>query len=135
MTGVGEILGTLTAGTYRLGRPLGGDGRVHEARHDTLRGRFAIKLFGEVEPRPFQRGAQRASALRHPGIAKVVDYGAAPAGAFVVMEWIQGRSLAAMLAGEGPLAPDAVARIIDSVALGLQAAHRQGLAHGHLAPD
>jgi serine/threonine protein kinase len=137
MTGaVAELSGTMMAGSYRLVRALGGDdGHVHEARHDRLPDRFAVKLFGEVEPRAFQRGAQQASALRHPGIVKVVDYGAAPGRAFVVMEWVEGRSLATILAEDGPLAPDAVARIIDSIALGLQAAHRQGLAHGHLAPE
>jgi serine/threonine protein kinase len=136
MRGAEELSGTITAGSYRLVRALGADdGRVHEARHDRLAGRFAVKLFGEVEPGAFQRGAQQASALRHPGIVKVVDYGAAPGAAFVVMEWVEGRSLADIIARDGALAPDAVARIVDSVALGLQAAHRQGLTHGHLTPE
>jgi serine/threonine protein kinase len=136
MTGAGELSGTLTTGSYRLVRALGsGGGRVYEARHDRLPGRFAVKLFGEVAPGAFQRGAHQASALRHPGIVKVVDYGAGPGGAFAVMEWVEGRSLQAIVAGGGALSPDAVARVIDSVALGLQAAHRQGLAHGHLAPE
>ncbi len=137
MTGVAaELSGTMVTGRYRLVRALGGgDGHVHEARHDRLPDRFALKLFGDAEPRAFARCAQQASALRHEAIVQVLDYGAAPGRAFVVMEWVEGRSLAAILAEEGPLAPDAVARIIDSIALGLQAAHRQGLAHGHLAPE
>jgi len=137
MTGAGEFSGTLTAGRFRLVRALadGGAGRVYEARHDRMAGRFALKVFADFEPRAFQRGAQQASSLRHPGIVKVVDYGVALGHSCIVMEWIEGRSLAAMLASGGALAPDAVARIVDSVARGLQAAHRQGLAHGHLAPD
>jgi serine/threonine-protein kinase len=136
MLGAGELSGTNTAGSYRLVRALGsGASRVHEARHDRLAGRFAVKLLGGVEPSAFLRGAQQAAALRHPGIVRVVDYGGAPAQAFVVMEWVEGRSLAALLAERGPFAPDAVARIVDSVALGLQAAHRQGFAHGHLSPE
>jgi serine/threonine-protein kinase len=135
MSGAGEFSGTITAGSYRRVRALGGGaGRVYEARHDRLPGRFALKLFDEVDARAYQRAAQQAAALRHPGIARVVDYGLVDGGAFAVMEWVDGRSLAAVLAA-GPLAPDAVARIIDSVALGLQAAHRQGVAHGHLAPE
>ena len=135
MSGAGEFSGTITAGSYRLVRALGGGGRVHEARHERVAARFALKLLGDVDARAFQSGAHQATKLRHPGIVKVVDYGMNGRGAFVVMEWADGRSLASMLAAAGPLAPDAVARIVDSVALGLQAAHRQGLAHGHLSPD
>jgi serine/threonine-protein kinase len=142
MTGGGEFSGTITAGRFRLVLALD-DGvagqvrgaRVHEARHDRLAGRFAMKLFDDIEARAFQRGAQQATSLHHAGIVKVVDYGVALGHSCIVMEWIEGRSLAAMLASGGALAPDAVARIVDSIALGLQAAHRQGLAHGHLAPD
>jgi len=133
MMAAGELSGTMTTGSYRLVRALenvGGAARVHEARHDRLSGRFVVKLLGEVEPRAFQRGIQQASALRHPGIVKVVDYGEGADGAFVVMEYVEGRSLSAILEAEGALAPDAVARLVDSIALGLQAAHRQGLAHG-----
>jgi serine/threonine protein kinase len=136
MTGAAEFSGTITSGSYRLVRAVeGGRGRVHEARHDRIAGRFAVKLFGDVDARAFQRGAQQASALRHPGVAQVVDYGAVPGQAFVVMEWADGRSLASILAESGALPPDAVARLVDSIALGLQAAHRQGLSHGHLGPD
>ena len=135
MSGAGEFSGTITAGSYRVVRALGGDGRVHEARHERLAARFALKLLGDVDARAFQRGAQQAAALRHPGIVKVVDYGMDGRGAFIVMEWADGRSLTSMLGEGGPLAPDAVARIVDSVALGLQAAHRQGVGHGHLAPE
>jgi serine/threonine-protein kinase len=121
-------------GSYRLVRALDTGGRVHEARHDRLPGRFAVKLFGEVDARAFHRGVQQASALRHPSIVRVVDYGSPTGRAYVVMEWADGRSLAALLAEGGPFPPSAVARIVDGVALGLQAAHRQGVAHGHLAP-
>jgi serine/threonine protein kinase len=135
MLGAGEFSGTLTTGSYWLVRALGdGDGRVHEARHERVAGRFALKLFGDVDPRAFERGAQQAAALRHPGIVKVVDYGRTSGRAFVVMEWVEGHSLAALLAQGGAMPAERVARLVDSVALGLQAAHRQGLAHGHLDP-
>ena len=135
MLGAGEFSGTLTTGSYRLVRALGdGDGRVHEARHERIAGRFALKLFGDVDPRAFERGAQQATALRHPGVVKVVDYGRTAGRAFVVMEWVEGHSLAALLAQGGAMPAERVARLVDSIALGLQAAHRQGLAHGHLDP-
>jgi serine/threonine-protein kinase len=46
-----------------------------------------------------------------------------------------GRSLAAILAVSGPMPAERVARLIDSIALGLQVAHRQGVAHGRLTPE
>jgi serine/threonine-protein kinase len=134
MLGAGELSRTQTVGSYRLVRALDGDGRVHEARHERRGGRFALKLLGDVDKQAFARAAHQASALRHPGIVQVVDSGTAAGRAFVVMEWVEGRSLAALLADEGALDAERVARLVDSVALGLQAAHRQGLAHGHLDP-
>jgi serine/threonine protein kinase len=136
MAGAADIRGAVTTGTYRLVRPLGRQGgRVHEARHDRLAGRFAVKLFGEVEPRAFQRNAQLAAALHHPGIVEVIDYSAMQGQAFVVMEYIDGRALPSIIADSGLLPAERVGRIIESVAVGLQAAHRQGLAHGHLEPE
>jgi len=134
MPGVGELSRTQTVGSYRLVRPLGGDGHVYEARHARRGGRFALKLLGDVDAEAFARATHQAAALRHPGIVQVVDSGTDAGRAFVVMEWIEGRSLAALLADEGALDAERVARLVDSIALGLQAAHRQGLAHGHLDP-
>ena len=133
-----EIPGGVIGGTYRLVRALdGARGRVHEAKHDRLAGRFAIKLFPNAEPQAFQRGAQLASALRHPGIVQVIDYGAppGPGQAFAVMEYIEGRPLSTILADDGRMQPPRVARLVDGIASGLAAAHAQGVAHGHLAPD
>jgi serine/threonine-protein kinase len=133
-----EIPGGVIGGSYRLVRALdGARGRVHEAKHDRLTGRFAIKLFPNADPAAFQRGAQLASALRHPGIVQVIDYGAppGPGHAFAVMEYIEGRPLATILADDGRMQPPRVARLVDGIASGLAAAHAQGVAHGHLAPD
>src|SRR5215831_10183432 len=101
-----EIPGALMAGTYRLVRPLSGEsGRVYEARHDRLGGRLVVKLFDDADPVAFQTNARLASALRHPGIAQVLDYGApadpAQGRAFVVMEHIDGRQLSAIIAEAG----------------------------------
>jgi serine/threonine protein kinase len=134
MAGVGELSRTQMVGSYRLVRALDGEGRVHEARHARRGGRFALKLLGDVDTEAFARAAHQATALRHPGIVQVVDSGNDAGRAFVVMEWVEGRSLAALLAAEGALDAERVARLVDSIALGLQAAHRQGLAHGHLDP-
>jgi serine/threonine-protein kinase len=117
-------------------RALDGSRRVHEVRHDRLPGRFVLKLLDDVDARAFQRAVQEGAALHHPGIVRVVDHGTSfGGGAFVVLEWADGRSLASMLASGGPLSPEAVARVVASAALGLQAAHRQGVVHGHLSPE
>src|SRR5262252_9593871 len=95
------IPGAVMAGSFRLGRALdGSSGRVHEARHDRLAGRFAVKLFPEAQPGTFQHHARLALALRHPGIAQVIDYGvdAESGQAFVAMELCRGQSLAALAA-------------------------------------
>jgi serine/threonine protein kinase len=131
-----EIPGAVIAGTYRLVRPLSGEGgRVYEARHDRLSGRFAVKLFAEVEPRAFLRSAQLASALRHSGVVQVIDYGTRNGQAFVVMEFIEGQPLSQLIAHAGLLPADRVARLIDSAASALKAAHGQGVCHGHLSPE
>jgi serine/threonine protein kinase len=131
-----EIPGAVVGGTYRLVRPLGGDsGKVYEARHDRLTGRFVIKLLADAEPEAFQRSVQLVSALRHPGVVQVIDYGVAEGQAFVVMEYIDGRPLSELIAEAGIMPADRVARLIDSVAKGLGAAHELGLTHGHLSPQ
>lgn len=138
MAGAGDFSGTVTPGRYRIVGPLPHDtasARAKEARHDHVAGRFALERYAEVEARAFQRAVLAASALHHPGIARVVDYGVVGAGGFVVTELVEGRSLATRLAEDGPLDATSVAALVDSIALGLQAAHRQGLAHGRLAPD
>jgi len=135
------IPGAVMAGSFRLGRALdGSSGRVHEARHDRLAGRFAVKLFPEAQPGTFQHHARLALALRHPGIAQVIDYGvdAQSGQAFVAMELCQGQSLAALaaVARSSRLLPvERVAMLIHGVAAALQAAHDRGVVHGHLEPD
>jgi serine/threonine protein kinase len=133
MTGVGEFSGTIAPGRYRIVRPLSSGGRVHEAQHERLPGRFALKVMGSVDARAFRRGVQIAAALRHDAIVKVVDHGATRERAFVVMEWVTGSSLRELLARRGSLSPAEVASVVDGVALALAAAQRQGVAHGHLS--
>jgi serine/threonine protein kinase len=135
MTGVGDFSGTIAGGRYRLVRPLVPGGRVHEARHERMPGRFALKVLGAVDAHAFRRGAQLAAALRHDAIVKVVDHGSTADRAFVVMEWVAGSSLRELLARRGSLSPAEVASVVDGVALALEAAQRQGLAHGHLSPE
>jgi serine/threonine protein kinase len=135
MTGVGDFSGTIAAGRYRIVRPLVPGGRVHEARHERMPGRFALKVLGAVDAHAFRRGAHLAAALRHDAIVRVVDHGSTAERAFVVMEWVMGSSLRDLLARRGSLSPAEAASVVDGVALALEAAQRQGLAHGHVSPE
>ncbi|HYQ18741.1 MAG TPA: protein kinase, partial [Polyangiaceae bacterium] len=108
----GSRLGTTVAGKYRLERLLGrgGMGEVYEARHVVVGRRFAVKFLhphlaqGQDSMSRFVREAQAAGALDSPHIAAVLDFDTTPDGsAFLVMEYLAGESLAALLAREGSL--------------------------------
>ncbi len=78
----------------------------------------------------FRAEARHAGALSHPGIAQVYDYGEAdpPDPPFLVMEFVDGPSLAGLLDG-GPLDPGDAMDVLAQVAAGLAAAHTAGLVH------
>ncbi len=78
----------------------------------------------------FRAEARHAGALSHPGIAQVYDYGEAepPSPPFLVMEFVDGPSLAGLLDG-GPLDPADAMDVLAQVAAGLAAAHAAGLVH------
>jgi eukaryotic-like serine/threonine-protein kinase len=79
--------------------------------------------------------ARHASRLSHPGVAQVYDYGesSSPDVPFLVMELVDGPSLAEVLAG-GPLDPGQTMDLIAQVGAGLHAAHAAGLVHRDIMP-
>src|SRR6202012_1087592 len=119
----------------------GGYGEVWRATDLVLGRRVAVKLLlaqhvqqAETLAR-FRAEAQRAGALNQANIARVYDYVEPnpPQPPFLVMELIDGPSLAQMLA-DGPLPPAQVMDIIAGAAAGLQAAHDAGLVHRDIKP-
>jgi serine/threonine-protein kinase len=133
----------LSGGRYRLEDRIavGGVGEVWRGV-DTVLGRsVAVKLLraqyaGEPEVLARFRGeARHAGALSHPAIARVHDYhdadGQDPP--YLVMELVDGPSLAALLVG-GPLEPGRAMDVIAQVAAGLDAAHRAGVTHCDIKP-
>ena len=105
---VGEIVG----GKYRIVRLLakGGMGVVYEAQHTVVRRRFAIKFLRRdlAERRDiltrFQREAEAAGALENENVTAAVDFGVADDGTpYILMEYLVGQSLAALLEREGSL--------------------------------
>jgi serine/threonine-protein kinase len=133
----------LLAGRYRLEHPIaaGGAGEVWRAEDTVLARAVAVKLLrteftGHADTMArFRAEARHASALSHPAIAQVYDYGEPdpPDPPFLVMELVNGPSLAAELAA-GPLDPVRAMDVVAQVAAGLQAAHAAGVLHRDIKP-
>jgi serine/threonine-protein kinase len=135
--------GAILDGRYRIVRPLaeGGMGVVYEVEHTGLGKRFALKLLrAEIADVPgvaarFDREARTTSQLDHPHIVRVTDSGRSHEGLYLVMELLDGRSLAALLAEQGRLPVQRAVAITDQVLDALSAAHVAGLVHRDLKPD
>jgi serine/threonine-protein kinase len=131
------------AGRYRLERQLGkgGMGSVWLAEHLTLRSWVAVKLMDPaIAATPegaerFRREAQAAASLRSAHVVQVLDYGVHENTPYLVMELMQGESLAACLAREQRLTPERTVAIITQVARALGRAHSAGIVHRDLKPD
>ena len=122
----------------RLGR--GGMADVYLARDRLLERRVAVKvLFPEFATDPsfvarFRREAQAAANLTHPNIVAVYDWGQQGGTYFIVMEYVNGRTLAEVLRGEGKLSPIRAATVSSEVAAALGFAHRNGVVHRDVKP-
>jgi serine/threonine-protein kinase len=119
---------------------VGGMGEVWQARDDVLSRTVAVKILkAEYATDPeflerFRNEAKHTAALSHPGIANVFDYGEVDATAYLVMEYVSGEPLSALLAREGRLSPARALDIIGQVGLALQAAHDAGVVHRDVKP-
>ncbi|MYT18135.1 serine/threonine protein kinase [Streptomyces sp. SceaMP-e96] len=130
----------LIAGRYRLqdvvGR--GAVGEVWRAFDESLGRPVAVKLLLPQGSDPsaasrFRLEAQTAGCLNHPHVVGVLDFGEHEDRLFLVMELVEGDSLA-RLAGSGPLLAEHVALIAAQAAAGLAAAHRQNIVHRDIKP-
>jgi len=141
--------GLLIAGRYRLDRPVGqgGMGRVWSARDELLDRRVAVKeILFDADPDIADRqrekqlrrmiGEARAAArLNHPGITTVYDVVEHDGAPVIVMEFVAGRSLAAVLRECTRLPVSRVAEIGVQVLDALTEAHAAGVVHRDLKPD
>ena len=113
---------------------------VYLARDLLLDRPVAVKvLFPEYATDPtfverFRREAQAAANLNHPNIVAVYDWGQQSGTYFIVMEYVEGRSLSEIIRTEGPLHPRRAAEITADVAAALGFAHRNGVVHRDIKP-
>ncbi|MGX7669091.1 Stk1 family PASTA domain-containing Ser/Thr kinase [Plantactinospora sp. DSM 117369] len=143
MTAQARLLG----GRYQVGELLGygGMAEVHRGRDLRLGRDVAIKMLRTDLARDdtfqmrFRREAQNAASLNHPAIVAVYDTGEeiAPTGEtlpFIVMEFVNGRTLKEVLAAEGRLMPRRALEITADVCAALEFSHRHGIIHRDIKP-
>jgi serine/threonine-protein kinase len=129
-------------GRYELHRRIGRGGmaEVYLARDRLLDRPVAIKiLFPEFAADPsfvarFRREAQAAANLNHPNIVGVYDWGKERGTYYIVMEYVDGRTVSEIIRTDGPLDPKQAAGIAADVAAGLGFAHRKGVVHRDIKP-
>jgi len=120
----------------------GSMGSVHRASDPLIERNVAIKTVslaklddGSLEPRlRFLREAKAAGRLSHPGIVAVYDVGELEDMAYIVMEFVEGRSLKDLLDRGTPIPLAAAAEIVRQAAEALAAAHRSGVIHRDIKP-
>jgi serine/threonine-protein kinase len=128
---------------YELGRLIGRGGfaevfLVHDKR---LKRDLALKalrpdlILSEGLLARFRREAETVAALRHPHIVPIYDIGEADGVAYIIMPYIQGESLKALLVREGPRPAREASRILLEAAGALGAAHEAGVVHRDIKPE
>ena len=128
-------------GPYQIVAPIGagGMGEVYRARDTRLDRTVAIKILPthlaenpEAKQR-FDREARAISSLNHPNICTLYDVGHQDGSDFLVMEYLEGETLANRLQ-KGPLSPEQALRYGIQICEGLEKAHRSGVIHRDLKP-
>ena len=147
MKGLERYPGTVLDEKYRIEKLLGkgGMGAVFLATHLGTDRPVALKIIAPEFMRHdefverFKREARAAGRLRHPNVVDVTDFGFAQHGAsrvaYLVMEYLDGCTLADVLAEESRLPLDWVADILEQVCSAVDEAHQQGIVHRDLKPD
>lgn len=138
---------TLVADKYRIKRPLaeGGMGTIYHAEQEPLGRDVALKILKAQDETPekreqrekrFFKEAAVSAKLAHPNTIVILDYGKLPddSGFFLVMEYLEGRSLRELLVDRGSLGTRVTLHIAMQMASSLADAHRNGAVHRDLKP-
>jgi eukaryotic-like serine/threonine-protein kinase len=139
-----DLVGQVIADRYHITKKLGegGMGQVYLAEHVKMGRRCAVKIMTPgmmSDPDAisrFNREAANASRISHPNVCAIYDFGETPEGLiYLAMEFIEGRSLTALLEELGTLPLARAASILTQCADALQVAHDLGIVHRDLKPD
>jgi serine/threonine protein kinase len=137
-------IGDVLASKYLVERVLGqgGMGQVVAARHQQLGFLVALKLMlpralrHEGAQERFLREARAAGGLRGEHVARVTDFGVLPDGTpYIVMEYLEGSDLMAVLAARGKLPPAEAVQYVLQACKAMDEAHRQGIVHRDIKPQ
>src|SRR5205814_571224 len=135
--------GTVLGGRYKLDERIasGGMGDVWRGTDEVLGRTVAIKiLLPSLLDEPgfaerFRGEARTMATINHPGVVDVYDYGSDPAaGAYLVMEYVEGDALSRTLSKVGRLTPGRTMALMAQTADALQAAHEKGIVHRDVKP-
>ncbi|HVL80945.1 MAG TPA: Stk1 family PASTA domain-containing Ser/Thr kinase [Actinomycetota bacterium] len=132
----------LLADRYEIVRRVGTGGMadVYLARDTQLNRQVALKILhsqyagDEAFVERFRREAHAAANLQHPNIVQIYDWGREDDYHFIVMEFVEGRSLKDLIAADSPLPSHQACEIADQVLDALATAHRAGLVHRDIKP-
>ncbi|HEX5731959.1 MAG TPA: SUMF1/EgtB/PvdO family nonheme iron enzyme [Blastocatellia bacterium] len=120
----------------------GGMGSVYKAKRIHIGDLVAIKVLhsdlvgDQMAIERFRREARAAARLKHPNAVGIHDFAVSSGGlVYIVMELVDGKSLAALIKNQDPLDPSFVAEILNKVCSALDEAHRQNIVHRDLKPD
>jgi serine/threonine-protein kinase len=140
------LIGQTIAGKFKVVRLLGegGMGCVYQGEQmlGTTARKVAIKTLhkhlshDESIKARFKREVGTVAALEHPNTIQVFDFGTMEDGTlYIVMEFVQGRSVADVLEKDGAMPPERVLNILRQVVGSLEEAHSHGIVHRDLKPD
>ena len=137
-------IGRVLAGRYQINGFIGEGGmsRVWRALDQNTGKNVAVKVLREEYSedenfiRRFDREAQAASRMSHPNIVNLLDVGVEEDGTrYLVMEYVQGKTLKRFIQESGALRPEIAAQIIIRVLAALQHAHQNGVVHRDIKPQ
>jgi serine/threonine-protein kinase len=139
-----DLVGSVLGDRYEILELIGDGamGQVYKAKHRLLKRIVAVKMMhpnlvsGAAALKRFQKEAELASALNHPNILTVYDFGVTDGGVpYLVMAFLEGTSLAEQIAGGTNLELKRSVHIFKQVSLGLAHAHENGVVHRDLKPS
>lgn len=146
----GPEIGDVIDEKYRIDSLLGegGMGKVFRVTHIKLDKTFALKLMhfdqsatqteaGENQVLRFKREAEVLAKITHPNVVMITDFGVLPSSnlPYIVMEYLEGRSLRQILRDTGTLSETEAIDIAKQIAAGLHEAHTRGIIHRDLKPE